>query len=228
MGLATLGQKISRRNPSTRRRNLGLSRMRLPIETAYWRMKSRFEDWTQVSFRKQMCLAYLEWKTRRYDSYLWAWVELAVQFRKVECRQGMHRTKLEKLARKHFKGRRQRVGNEASKIGARAFALKQVEEKTGIHDPERVKKNSEVAKAAHQKRVAEGRNPRALDWVITCKEDGREFRITNLVGWCREKGIIHRNVHVTAVKPNAWAYGYRCRKFDPELDAHVQWENEME
>lgn len=175
-----------------------------------------------------MCLAYLEWKTRRYDSYLWAWVELAVQFRKVECRQGMHRTKLEKLARKHFKGRRQRVGNEASKIGARAFALKQVEEKTGIHDPERVKKNSEVAKAAHQKRVAEGRNPRALDWVITCKEDGREFRITNLVGWCREKGIIHRNVHVTAVKPNAWAYGYRCRKFDPELDAHVQWENEME
>jgi hypothetical protein len=28
MGLATLGQKISRRNPSTRRRNPGLSRMR--------------------------------------------------------------------------------------------------------------------------------------------------------------------------------------------------------
>ena len=201
--------------------------MRIPIETAYWRMKSRFEDWTQVSFRKRMCLAYLEWKTRRYESYMWEWVELTVQFRKVECRHGMHRTKLEKLARKNFKARRQRVGNEASKIGARAFALKQMEEKTGIHDPERAKLRSEIAREARAKQEAEGRSPRALDWVITTK-DGREFRVTNLRGWCREKGIIHRNVHVTAVKPGTWAYGYRCRKFDPELDAHVPWESDLE
>jgi len=202
--------------------------MRIPIETAYWRMKNRFEDWAQVSLRKQMCLAYLEWKTRRYDSYLWQWVEITVQFRKVECRQGMHRTKLEKMARKHFKGRRQRVGNAASREGARAFALKQLEEKTGIHDPERAKLRSETAKANRAKMEAEGRNPRALDWVITCKEDGREFRITNLRGWCRKRDLIHRNVHVTAVKPGVWAYGYRCRKFDPDLDAHVPWERELE
>jgi hypothetical protein len=174
-----------------------------------------------------MCLAYLEWKTRRYDSYLWQWVEITVQFRKVECRQGMHRTTLEKMARKHFKGRRQRVGNAASREGARAFALKQMKEKTGIHDPERAKLRSETSKANRAKMEAEGRNPRALDWVITCKEDGREFRITNLRGWCRKRDLIHRNVHVTAVKPGVWAYGYRCRKFDPELDAHVPWECEL-
>lgn len=201
--------------------------MRIPIETAYWRMKSRFEDWTQVSFRKRMCLAYLEWKTRRYESYMWEWVEITAQFRKVECRHGMHRTKLEKLARKHFKGRRQRVANEASREGARAFALKQLEEKTGIHDPERAKLRSQTAKNNRAKQEAEGRSPRALDWVITCREDGREFRITNLRAWCRERNIIHRNVHVTAVKPGVWAYGYRCRKFDPELDAHVPWESEI-
>jgi hypothetical protein len=175
-----------------------------------------------------MCLAYLEWKTRKYDSYLWKWVEVAVQFRKVECRQGMHRTKLEKLARKHFKGRRQRVGNEASRAGARAFALKQMEEKTGIHDPERAKLRSEIAKAAYKKQVAERGHPGALDWVITCKEDGREFRIKGLRGWCRERNLIHRNVHVTAIKPGTWAYGYRCRKYDPEFDSHVPWECDLE
>jgi hypothetical protein len=140
----------------------------------------------------------------------------------------MHRTALEKMARKHFKGRRQRVGNAASREGARAFAQKQFEEKTGIHDPERAKLRSQTAKAGRAKMEAEGRSPRALDWVITCKDGGGEFRITNLVGWCREKGIIHRNVHVTAIKPETWAYGYRCRKFDPELDAHVPWESDLE
>ena len=200
--------------------------MRIPIETAYWRMKGRFEDWAQVSLRKRMCLAYLEWKTRKYDSYLWEWVELTAQFRKVESRHGMHRTKLEKMARKHFKGRRQRVANAGSREGARAFALKQLEEKTGIHDPERAKLNSENAKAGRAKQEAEGRSPRALEWVLTDKQ-GNEFRIINLRGWCREKGFIHRNLHVTAIKPGTWAYGYRCRKYDPELDAHIPWESEV-
>jgi len=33
---------------------------------------------------------------------------------------------------------------------------------------------------------------------------------------------------VTAIKPGTWAYGYRCRKYDPEFDSHVPWECELE
>jgi hypothetical protein len=171
-------------------------------------------------------MAYLEWKTRHIEKYRREWVDLTVEFRKIEGRIGSKRTKLEKLSRGHFRSRRQLKGNEASREAARAFAQKQYEEGTGIHSPENVALNRERATANRKKQTEENRSPNTKEWVITCKEGG-EFRIRNLTAFCREHNINYRNLHFTAVS-NWWAKGYRARKYDPLTDSGVPTREEFE
>ena len=193
----------------------------------YFKLRDALGEVSALSIRKQMCFKYIEWRARGLESLKREWVDLAVQFRKIEGRVGSSkRTKLEKLARQHFRQRRQLVGNERSKEGARAFALKQMAEGTGIHAPERVAMRSQIAKEARKKRTAEGREPSALEWVITCQEGG-EYRIRNLRAFCREYDINYRNLHFTAVS-NWWAKGFRARKYDPLTDAHIPTREEYE
>jgi hypothetical protein len=173
-----------------------------------------------------MCFKYIEWKARGLDKYKREWVDLTVEFRKIEGRIGSKRTKLEKLARGHFRQRRQLKGNEASREGARAFALKQLAEGTGIHSPERKALRSQTAKENMKRQTAENRNSNTKEWVITCKEGG-EFRIRNLTAFCREHNINYRNLHFTAVS-NWWAKGYRARKYDPLTDSEVPTREEYE
>lgn len=199
--------------------------MRRPIEATFLRLEKLIPSREDASIRKQFCLAYLEWKTRGFDSYKRVWVNLAVDFRKIECRVGSKRTKLEKLARRHFRQRRRLIGNSRSREAASTFARKQLEEGTGIHAPERVALRSQIAKENLQRQIAEGRHPRALVWVIST-ESGEQFRIRNLTQFCREHNINYRNLHFTAVS-NWWAKGFRARKFDPVTDEHIPWRDEV-
>lgn len=200
--------------------------MRRPIEHTFLILQKRFPDRSVLSIRKQACMAYLEWKTRHIDKYKREWVDLTVQFRKVEGRIGSKRTKLEKLARGHFRQRRQLKGNEASREGARAFALKQLAEGTGIHSPEMKARRSQTAKENVRRQTEENRNSNTKDWVITCKEGG-EYIIRNLRAFCREHDINYRNLHFTAVS-NWWAKGFRARKYDPLTDSGVPTREEFE
>lgn len=202
--------------------------MRRPVEESFLKLEKRYPDRSVLSIRKRMCIAYLEWKVRRYKSYKMAWVYLAVEFRKSEGRVGsLKRTKLEKLARKHFGLMRHQIGCAPSHEAAREFAKGQYERGEGIHSPEQRAMHSEVMKKHQERWTAEGWSPRAVDWVIT-KKDGTEFRIRNMNKWCRENGVHVRNLHATASGRQLWCTGYRCRKFDPLLDADIPWESELE
>lgn len=200
--------------------------MKRPFETTFFKLRDALGDVTQLSIRKQMCFKYIEWKARGLDKYKREWVDLTVQFRKVEGRIGSKRTKLEKLARGHFRQRRQLKGNEASREGARAFALKQLAEGTGIHSPEMKARRSQTAKENIKRQTAENRNSNTKDWVITCKEGG-EYIIRNLRAFCREHDINYRNLHFTAVS-NWWAKGFRARKYDPLTDSGIPTREEFE
>jgi len=189
-------------------------------------LEERFPDSSVLSIRKQFCLAYIRWKGRGLEGLKRAWVDLSVEFRKREGKIGLNRTKLERLARQHFRQRRQLKGNEASREGARAFALKQLAEGTGIHSPERKALRSQTAKENVRRQVAENRSPGTKEWVITCKEGG-EFRIRNLTAFCREHNINYRNLHFTAVS-NWWAKGFRARKYDPLTDSGIPTREEFE
>lgn len=200
--------------------------MRRPIEQTFLILQSRIPDREKASIRKRFCFAYLEWRTRGYENLKREWVNLAVDFRKIECRVGNKRTKLEKLARRYFGERRRLVGNAPSREAAREFAKKQFEEGIGIHSPENVALRRERAIASRKKQEAENRSPSTAEWVITCKEGG-EYRIRNLTAFCREHQINYRNLHYTAVS-NWWAKGYRARKYDPLTDSHIPTREEYE
>jgi len=155
------------------------------------------------------------------------WVYLAVEFRKTEGRVGsLKRTKLEKLARKHFGLMRHQLGCVPSHKAAREFAQGQYERGEGIHSPEEQALRSVRMKENWKKWKENGTEPRGLEWVITT-QDGLEFRIRNMRRWCRENDMHHRNLHATAIKNDKWSKGHRCRKYDPLLDSHIPWEHEV-
>jgi hypothetical protein len=200
--------------------------MKRPFEMTFFKLKNALGDVSELSIRKQMCFKYIEWKARGLEKYKREWIDLTVEFRKIEGRIGSKRTKLEKLARGHFRQRRQLKGNEASREGARAFAQRQYEEGIGIHSPEMKARRSETAKENMRRQTAENRNSNTKDWVITCKEGG-EYVIRNLRAFCREHDINYRNLHFTAVS-NWWAKGFRARKFDSLTDSHIPTREEFE
>ena len=174
-----------------------------------------------------MCYYYLRWKTRQHKHLKQAWVDAAVAMRQGEDRVGGPRTKLEKLARRHFQSRRRHIGCEPSRQAASEYGKMQLENKIGIHDEEAAKKRSDIARENFWKMYEEGRHPMVKDWVITYKVTGKQFVIRNLTAFCREHGINYRNLHFTAVSNN-WAKGFRARKFDELTDGDIPSREEYE
>jgi hypothetical protein len=174
-----------------------------------------------------MCYYYLKWKTRQHKHLKRDWVDAAVAMRQGENKIGGPRTKLEKLARRHFQSRRKHIGCTPSREAAREHGLMQKEQKIGIHTDEMREKQKEIAREWMRKRGEENNHPGTRDWVITSKETGGEFVIRNLTAFCREHSINYRNLHFTAVS-NYWAKGYRARKFDPLTDGGIPSREEYE
>jgi hypothetical protein len=202
--------------------------MRRPIESTFLILQKRYPDRSVLSVRKQFCMAYLEWKTRGHRKLKRPWVDLAVELRKGENKIGGKRTKLEKLARRHFQDRRRHVGCAPSREAARDYGFMQLENKIGIHDEEAAKRRSEIARENFWKMYEEGRHPMVKDWVITYRPTGKQFIIRNLRDFCREHDINYRNLHFTAVEPQRWAKGFRARKFDELTDGDIPSREEYE
>jgi hypothetical protein len=201
--------------------------MRRPLEHTFLILQKRYPDRSVLSIRKQFCMAYLEWKTRRYKYLKQPWVDLAVVLRKGDNRIGGKRTKLEKLARRHFQDRRRFIGGEPRRNAAREHGLMQRDNTIGIHTDEMREKQKEIAREWMRKRGEENNHPGTRDWVITSKETGDQFVIRNLRAFCREHDINYRNLHFTAVS-NWWAKGFRARKFDELTDGGIPSREEYE
>ncbi len=201
--------------------------MRRNLEHTFLLWEKRFPDPSVLSLRKRMCYYYLKWKTRQHKHLKRDWVDAAVAMRQGENKIGGPRTKLEKLARRHFQSRRKHIGCTPSREAAREHGLMQKEQKIGIHTDEMREKQKEIAREWMRKRGEENNHPGTRDWVITSKETGGEFVIRNLTAFCREHSINYRNLHFTAVS-NYWAKGYRARKFDPLTDGDIPSREEYE
>lgn len=201
--------------------------MRRNLEHTFLLWEKRFPDPSVLSLRKRMCYYYLKWKTRQHKHLKRDWVDAAVAMRQGENKIGGPRTKLEKLARRHFQSRRKHIGCTPSREAAREHGLMQKEQKIGIHTDEMREKQKEIAREWMRKRGEENNHPGTRDWVITSKETGGQFVIRNLTAFCREHSINYRNLHFTAVS-NYWAKGYRARKFDPLTDGDIPSREEYE
>jgi len=201
--------------------------MRRPLEHTFLILQKRYPDRSVLSIRKQFSMAYLEWKTRGYKYLKQPWVDLAVLLRKGENKIGGKRTKLEKLARRHFQDRRRFIGCGPSRNAAKKHGEMQRDNNIGIHTDEMREKQKEIAREWMRKRGEENNHPGTRDWVITYKSTGGVFIIRNLRAFCREHGINYRNLHFTAVS-NWWAKGFRARKFDPLTDSDIPSREEYE
>ena len=184
--------------------------MNRPILLTYYFVRDKLAG-TNPSIRKRFCLAYLRWAAECRPAFKEDVVELAKEWRKVEKRVGDKRTKIEKVARKFFRQITRKKNNAASREAASEFASEQVKNKTGVHAPEFAERRLELLKACSRNKG------KGFWWVITAP-DGTEFVVRSMANWAKENGIDKRNLHKTAVKPNYTAKGYRCRKFNPDVD----------
>jgi hypothetical protein len=200
---------------------------RRPIEHTFLLWEQRFPDPSVLSLRKQFCYYYLLWKCRQHKHLKQAWVDAAVAMRKGENKIGGKRTKLEKLARRHFQDRRRFIGCEPSRNAAKEHGVMQRDNGIGIHTDEMREKQKEIAREWMRKRGEENNHPGTRDWVITYKPTGKQFVIRNLTAFCREHNINYRNLHFTAVS-NYWAKGFRARKFDELIDSGIPSREEYE
>ena len=174
-----------------------------------------------------MCYYYLRWKAKGSKHLKGYWVDAAVAMRKSEQKIGGKRTKLERLARRHFQDRRRHIGCAPSREAARKHGIMQRDNNIGIHTSEGREKQREGTREWMRKRQEENNSPAVRDWVITSKETGGQFVIRNLRAFCVEHNINYRNLHFTAVS-NWWAKGFRARKFDQLTDGDIPTREEYE
>lgn len=202
-----------------------MSKNRRHLAGTYLYMSGKLEG-RALSLRKQMCMAYVKWKAFLYEEDKLNFVELAKRWRKEEARVGTKRTIVEKRARQHFWKVAKHKKLAPSREGARDYAQKQFEEGVGIHSPENRALNSERGREGRRIQTETLTSPNIKEWVITTPE-GVEFRVRGMNRWCEANGVDKRNLHKTALLPNRTAKGYKLRRFDPDLDAGIPWENEV-
>jgi hypothetical protein len=166
--------------------------------------------------RKKLCLAYLEWASECNKDGKEKVVELAKEWRKVEKRVGKERSKLERIARRFFRDVTKQKNRSASREAAREFAKKQAENKEGVHSEEFAERRRQLCIENRRKQAELGLG-QAKWWIITAP-DGTEFAIRSLAKWARENGVSKEGLQSTAKIVGKTVNGYRCRKFNPEID----------
>ena len=191
--------------------------MRRHIVATYEKVKGGVGE-NPESPRKRFCLAYLEYKVRLDEESKAKYVDAAKEFRKAERKVGRtHRTKLEKLARKHFYAvaKRKRLQN-SWKAGAE-YAQGQYERGEGIFSPEQI-----ALRAERNREIAKKREPLAKKWVVT-DPDGNTFVVENMGAFTRKLGISRQALHMTVQNVRSNHYGYSALRFDPEFHSGLKF-----
>ena len=166
--------------------------------------------------RKKLCLAYLEWAAECNKDGKEKVVELAKEWRKVDKRVGKERSKVERIARRFFRDITKHKNRSASRKAASEFAKKQMENKEGVHSEEFAERRRQLCIENRRKQVELGLG-QSKWWIITAP-DGTEFAIRSMAKWARENGISKDGLLQTAKTVGKTVNGYRCRRFNPEID----------
>jgi hypothetical protein len=166
--------------------------------------------------RKKLCLAYLEWAAECNKDGKEKVVELAKEWRKVDKRVGKERSKVERIARRFFRDITKQKNRSASRKAASEFAKKQMENKEGVHSEEFAERRRQLCIENRRKQVELGLG-QSKWWIITAP-DGTEFAIRSMAKWARENGISKDGLLQTEKTVGKTVDGYRCRRFNPEID----------
>lgn len=192
--------------------------MRVPLVTAYLTLVERLGNPEALSWRKQVCLQYLKWGVYSEEEDKDRFIEMALEWRKIEGRRGGPRTLVEKRMRKLLKKWRRLKALAPSRKAVGEFFQKQKREKTGVFDPEyRKNRQREVNRANMLRQIERGRHPAAREWIVT-EPDGTEVRIWNLQKYATEHGLCRANLSKTARTLRGTHKGYRARLVNNEWE----------
>ena len=192
--------------------------MRVPLVTAYLTLVERLGEPTALSWRKQVCLQYLKWGVYAEDEDKERFIEMALEWRKIEGRRGGTRTLVEKRMRKLLKKWRLRKALAPSRKAVGEHFQKLKREKAGVFDPEyRKNRQREVNRANILRQIEMGRHPAAREWIVT-EPDGTEVRIWNLQKYATEHGLCRANLSKTARTLRGTHKGYRARLVNNEWE----------
>ena len=191
--------------------------MRRSIVTTYCILSERLGEVTQLSLRKQFCLQYLRWGYTAKEEDRDLFVELAKQWRKQEKRTGIHRTLLERKARKLFKKVKRKKSYQPVKEGARKWGFLSKEKGIGVHSPEYKQQLTEFNRKLRKLQIERGQNPTTKMWIVTSPE-GETFKVFGLSQFCREHGLDQANLRKTAIFPNKTHKGWSCQFYSEDWD----------
>ena len=189
--------------------------MERPIRLTYRFVRDKLSG-RELSVRKKLCLAYLEWAAECNKDGKEKVVELAKEWRKVDKRVGKERSKVERIARRFFRDITKHKNRSASRKAASEFAKKQMENKEGVHSEEFAERRRQLCIENRRKQVELGLG-QSKWWIITAP-DGTEFAIRSMAKWARENGISKDGLLQTEKTVGKTVDGYRCRRFNPEID----------
>lgn len=189
-----------------------------PICDTYFYLLEKYpkDTWDSLSWRKQICLGFLEWMTFPDRKELVdPLVEKVKAWRKKEKRVGGKRSLLErqfrkKLFRKHTKERNYKNRPTRCDEGNR-----QVKNKTGMFTPERFAERCDPNSDFHKRRVEKmkARPPgsKGLDWIVTSPW-GDVYHVKGLQTICEENGLDASHLSKTAKHAELYHRGWKARK----------------
>ena len=179
-------------------------------------LRSKYPRWERknLSYRKQVCLLYLEWSLTCRDKKLrQQLIDLVKEWRlKEPNRLGGQRSLLERAIRKRlFKLRKKEKINEKNHKALRKGVEQQKKNKTGQFTDEMVafRKSPENAKRAKRNN--------GHYWYVYAP-DGTVYDIVNLKAFCREHGLDQSHMTQTALRPGKTHKGWRAMKKNPYID----------
>lgn len=194
--------------------------MRRPIAETRIRVKKGLKRKNrELSWRKRVCLAYLDWGVTKSKKDLRKFVETTVEWRKVEGKVGRNRTKLEKMARKLFAEVKRQKRSERFTENSTEIGKRNVEQKRGFLSDEMQKNAKEKMLRARQIGDLNGTRMLGIWWIIY-PPDGEPYKIRNLAKFCRETGLSPHCMKNTALNPakGRTHKGWRCEHWDEDWD----------
>jgi hypothetical protein len=184
--------------------------MKIPLINAYCRMTEGVGDISALSWRKRVCIQYLKWGIYAEDEDRVRFIELALEWRKVDKRVGGKRTLLERKMRKLLKQWRLHKAFAGQREAVRKVFQQFRREKRGVFSEEyRKERMWEQNKENMRRQLEAGRHPKSKEWIVY-EPDGNVIRVWSLQKYAQERGLSRTALRMTARIPGKMYRGYRC------------------
>lgn len=191
-----------------------------PIVESYYHLCSKYprERWEEFSYRKQVCLRYIEWLVYPADKGLRGeLIDKVKEWRKEEGgRLGGKRSILEKLARRFFKTRRREKVSEKNRKRRIEIGEETLKNELGIFRPD-LREKWKTSENARRLRSFQEKAGCALYWTVY-SPDGQVFHIHSLRRFCRENNLDDSHLGKTSLYPGKYHKGWRAVKRNPDVE----------